>query len=234
MKPSISATDFSLSEANRSNSWPVLLQSTSPKPASSSLMRKNIGPMPQPELVYLSIYTLWIETLPEKIQITPQIIPQTLPKKVLGSIGIYIYIYLSVCVPWWLGHFWTVNVWTEVYKKTSTHGASWCMWTCHHREAETEPSSASVLLRSHLKKLVWHFLRRVYSPPLYHPKKPALYHKCSSIIAHIYIYIIYMYTYHLVGGVNPSLKKWVRQLGLLFPTKWTVLKVMFQTSNQYT
>ena len=48
--------------------------------------------------IYLSIYTLWIQTLPEKIQITPQIIPQTPPKKVLGSIGIYIYIYISVCV----------------------------------------------------------------------------------------------------------------------------------------
>ena len=34
------------------------------------------------------VYTLWIQTLSEKLRLTLQIIPQTLPKKVLGSIGI--------------------------------------------------------------------------------------------------------------------------------------------------
>ena len=38
----------------------------------------------------------------------------------------------------------------------------------------------------------------------------------------------------LVGGWPSPLKNiWVRQLGLLFPTEWKVIKFMFQTTNQY-
>ena len=37
----------------------------------------------------------------------------------------------------------------------------------------------------------------------------------------------------LVGGWPSPLKNiWVRQLGLLFPTEWKVIKFMFQTTNQ--
>jgi hypothetical protein len=36
---------------------------------------------------------------------------------------------------------------------------------------------------------------------------------------------------YLVGGFNPS-EKYESQLGVLFPTEWKVIKVMFQTTNQ--
>ena len=50
------------------------------------------------DYMYILIHiSLWIQTLSEKVQDTPQIIPQTLSKKVPGSIG-YVYIYITIYV----------------------------------------------------------------------------------------------------------------------------------------
>ena len=46
------------------------------------------------------------------------------------------------------------------------------------------------------------------------------------IIHHINNYTIWLVVY------LPLWKIWVPQLGLLFPTEWTVIKAMFQTTNQ--
>ena len=52
--------------------------------------------------------------------------------------------------------------------------------------------------------------------------------KQNTCVYNFYVYIIYM-----VGGIPTPLKNdGLRQLGLLFPTEWKVIKLMFQTTNQ--
>ena len=43
---------------------------------------------------------------------------------------------------------------------------------------------------------------------------------------------IYTYTYILVGGFNPCLKKKKKPVGMSIPNIWKIIKFMFQTTNQ--
>ena len=54
-------------------------------------------------------------------------------------------------------------------------------------------------------------------------------------IIYLHLYNIYIIIYiYMVGGIPTPLKNMSSSVGMMtFPTEWQVIKVMFQTNNQY-